>query len=111
MSKWRIAVVAFLISAPFMLVAGYGFYRLWLDGWSYCVGWAMVAAMALAYYLAWRWQKSQKLLRIEFVPELHWTDRDKEAWKLVEARAKTADKIHPDKLMQIDFYSETAQEM
>ena len=65
MSKWRVAVVAFLISAPFMLVAVYGFYRLWLDGWSYYVGWAMVAAMALAYYLAWRWRFDDALATLE----------------------------------------------
>jgi len=87
-SKWRIAILAFLISAPFLFLTAYGAFRLWEDGWSFWLWWPMTASMALAYYLAWQWQKKQKLLKIEFEPELHWTDRDLKAWRLIEARAR-----------------------
>src|SRR5207245_3867005 len=97
MSKWRIAVLAFLIAAPFLFLTAYGSYTLWVEGWSFWVWWPMTASLALAYYLAWQWQRKNKLLQVEFNPELHWTERDKQAWKLVEARAKAAEKINPDK--------------
>jgi predicted GTPase len=111
MNKWRVAVLAFLIAAPFLFLVGYGSYSLWMEGWSIWVGWAMLASMCLAYILGWQWQRAHKLLKIDFTPELHWTDRDKEAWKLVEARARAASKVNPDKLLQINYYSEVAQEM
>src|SRR5207248_4647779 len=48
---------------------------------------------------------------VNFEPNARWTDRDREAWKLVEARA-TADKdIDADKLVDPKFYLSVAQEM
>jgi predicted GTPase len=42
---------------------------------------------------------------------MHWTDRDKEAWKLVQARAKGAEKLDSQKLSDVPFYLETAQDL
>jgi predicted GTPase len=111
MSKWRVAVLVLLIAAPFLFLMGYGSYTLWLEGWSFWVWWPMTASLALAYILGWQWQRKQQLLKVEFNPELHWTERDKQAWHLVEARAKAAAKVNPDRLTQFDFYTEVAQEM
>ena len=61
--------------------------------------------------MAWRWQWRSKLLRVDFDTPMHWTDRDKEAWKLVEARARAGAKIDADKLSSIQFYVDTGQEM
>jgi predicted GTPase len=110
-SKWRVAVLAILVAAPFLFLMGYGSYHIWLSGWSFWVWWPMTASLAVAYILGWHWQRKQKLLRIGFQAELHWTDRDKEAWRLVEARAKAADKIPSDKFTELNFYLETAQSM
>src|SRR5947208_609859 len=71
----------------------------------------MLACVGLAYFLAWRWQRGKRLLTHDFDVPLHWTDRDREAWKLVEARAQAAEKLSPDKLSTIDFYWETARDM
>ncbi len=84
MGKWRIIVVGVLIAAPWLFLIGYGSYQLWLSGWSFYVWWLMTASVALGYVLAWNWQRKQKLLRIDFTPELHWTERDRKAWQLVE---------------------------
>jgi uncharacterized protein len=111
MSKWRIAILAILIAGPFVLLMAYGCYELWKSGWSFWLWWPMTASMALAYILAWQWQRKHKLLKVEFNPELHWTERDKQAWQLVEARAKAASKVDSDKLMQLEFYTAVAQEM
>jgi predicted GTPase len=111
MNKWRIAVVLVLFLGPFVFLASFGGYALWQRGWSFWAWWPMTASIALAYVLGAYWQKKRKLLHIEFSPEIHWTDRDKQAWKLVEARAKEGSKIPSDKLIQFDFYSETGQAM
>jgi uncharacterized protein len=111
MSKWRIIILALLIAAPFVFLMAYGSYTLWLEGWSFWVWWPMTASMALAYILAWQWQRRQKLLRVEFNPELHWTERDQQAWKLVEARAKAVAKVDTDRLTTLEFYTEVAQDM
>src|SRR5437773_1831459 len=66
---------------------------------------------ALAYFLAWYWQRKNKLLTLDFTPPLHWTERDQNAWKLVEARAKAGEKVPPDKLTEFQFYIDTAKDM
>jgi uncharacterized protein len=111
MSKWRLAVVALLIAGPCLFLMGYGGYQLWLSGLSFWVWWPMMASLAAAYILGWYWQKRQKLLRIDFTPQLHWTDRDRQAWQLVEQRAKSAEKVPSDNFMKFSFYTDVAQEM
>jgi predicted GTPase len=112
MSRWRIIVVAVLLVAPLAALAGLGSYYLWREHlWIY-VWWPMAACMALGYVLAWHWQRRRKLLAaLDFTPPLHWTDRDRAAWKLVEARAEAAAKVNPDDLTDFNFYTKTGQEM
>jgi predicted GTPase len=109
--RWRLIILGALIVAPSLFLMGYGAYQMWLQGWSGWAWWPMAGSLALAYILAWRWQRKQRLLRAELDTPLHWTDRDLEAWKLVEARAKAATKIPSDKLGDVPFYLETAKEM
>ena len=60
----------------------------------------MTLSMALAWVLAWYWQRNKTLLRpVNFEPNVRWTDRDQQAWKLVEARAAAAKDLDPDKLI------------
>src|SRR5262249_21859245 len=51
------------------------------------------------------------LLQVDFTPSLHWTERDRQAWLLVEARAKAGTKLSPDQLSSVQFYVQTGQEM
>jgi uncharacterized protein len=111
MSKWRLIVVAVLIAGPSLFLMGYGGYQLWLSGLSFWVWWPMMASLALAYLLGWYWQKQQKLLRIDFAPAQHWTERDRQAWQIVEQRAKAAENLSSDRFMEFTFYTEVAQEM
>ena len=68
--------------------------------------------MILGYVLAWHWQKRQQLLRpVDSTPPLHWTERDRQAWKLVETRAQGIGKLDPDKLTQFEFFVDTARDM
>jgi predicted GTPase len=112
MSRWRILVVVGLIGLPFLAWAGLGSYYLWKIGWGFYAWWPMAMCMAAGYFLGWYWQHKRQLLAPpDFELPTHWTDRDKEAWKLVEARAANAASIPPEKLSEIPFYVQTAQEM
>jgi predicted GTPase len=112
MSRWRIILVAALLVIPFVVLAAAGSYYFWTLGWGLYVWWPMAACMALAYLLGWYWQRKKQLLRpLDFEPPRHWTDRDKKAWQLVEARAKAAAKLDAAKFTDVSFYLATAQEM
>src|SRR5262249_37275236 len=112
MSRWRIILVAVLLLAPFVFLAGVGSYYLWLQGLGYSLWWPMAGCLMLGYLLAWYWQHRQKLLKpVDDVPRIHWTDRDRQAWKLVEARAKAGAQLDAEQLSDLNFYVDTAKEM
>ncbi len=111
MQHWRILVLALLFTAPLLLLTGLGVYHLIESGWWSWFWVPLTAFLAGGYYLAWRWQRGQRLLRLDFTAPLHWTDRDREAWKLVEGRAKAAEKLPPDQLSQMQFYVEAGQQL
>lgn len=112
MSHWRIIVMLLLIGAPIMILAGVGSWYLWSQGWGFYAWIPMAICMSTGYFLGWHWQRQRKLLYpVDFVPPLHWTDRDKQAWHLVEARAKAVSSIPPEKLGEFQFYIDTGKEM
>jgi predicted GTPase len=112
MSQWRLLLIAVFLAAPVAALAVIGSAYLWREHlWLY-VWWPLFACMALGYYLAWHWQRRRKLLPApEAAPPRHWTERDRQAWKLVEARAEAAVKLHPDKFTNFNFYVATGQDM
>ncbi len=112
LSRWRLLVLAELILLPILFLIVMGSWYLWREGlWAY-VWWPMAACMAAAYLLGWWWQRRARLIPPpDFRPLVHWTDRDREAWRLVEARAKAVKNIQPDRLLSMRFYFDTAQDM
>jgi predicted GTPase len=112
MSRWRIAVVVLLLAVPLLALVGLGSYFLWHTGTGFYVWWLMFACVSLGYFLAWHWLYKQKLLApIDMTPPMHWTERDREAWKLVEARAKQLTDMDVTRFHDLQFYSTMAQEM
>jgi len=111
LKNWRVLVLVSLVAAPVVFLVGYGSYQLWWSGWSFWAWWPMTGCLMLAYVLGLYWQRRKRLLTVDFTPPLHWTDRDRQAWLLVEARAKAAAKLGADKLSAVPFYVETAQDM
>src|SRR6516225_10713193 len=111
MRHWRIVILAFLVAAPLLFLAGCGIYFLWSEGHWQWAWWPLTACLAFAYILAWRWQKQQHLLRVDFTAPMTWTDRDKNGWKLVQARAKKTEKLDSQKLSDDTFYFQTAKDM
>ncbi|MBI1913201.1 MAG: 50S ribosome-binding GTPase [Planctomycetes bacterium] len=112
MSRWRIVVVLALVAVPFLVLAGVGSYWLWVSGLGLLVWWPMMALVALGYCLGAYWQRKQMLLRpVDMTPPAHSTERDKQAWQLIAARAKAASRLDSDKLSNPQHYLDVAQEM
>jgi predicted GTPase len=113
MSRWRVVLVLLLIALPFASLALAGTWYLWFElRWGFTVWCIMTATMAVGYYLGWHWQRKRQLLRpvYEEAPT-HWTDRDKEAWKRIEARGKAASSIDPAKFTDLQYYVTVGEEM
>jgi predicted GTPase len=109
---WRFIVLGLLFAGPFAFLIVYGSYQLYQSGWSFWFWWPMALCLAAGYFLAWRWQRQAKLLSPpDFNTLPHWTDRDQQAWRLVETRAKAGAKLNADTLSSVRFYADTAQEM
>src|SRR5262249_57188681 len=109
MSRWRIAVLTVLFLLPVAFLVGAGSYHLWQTGWAFYAWWPMAACLTAAYLLAWYWHRQRRLL-----PNLHtdtaaphWTERDRQAWSLVEARATAAGPLSVDRLGEPDLYWQT----
>lgn len=112
MSRWRVALLVALTAAPFLVLLGFGAHALYQRGFAFIGWWVMAACLASAYALGIYWQRTHKLLPpTDFAPSLRWTDRDREAWQLVEARATRASALTADQLGEIDFYVQQAREM
>ena len=112
MSRWRVAVVLCLLALPVTLLAALGSYYLWTLHWGPWAWWPLAGSMAAGYLLAWYWQRKRRLLHPpDFTAPEHWTERDAQAWKLVEERAKAAETTDPARLSEIDHYVKTAEEL
>ena len=112
MSRWRILVASSLVAIPFVVLACVGSYFLWKNGWALLFWWPMVACMLLGYSLALYWHRRKQLLRpADEIPPLYWTDRDREAWRLVQARAEQGVKLGPEKLTEFQTYVQIGQEL
>jgi predicted GTPase len=112
MSRWRIAVVIILTLAPFLVLAGLGSYYLWTLHWGFFAWWPLALCMGVGYTLGWYWQRNRLLLHPpDFSAPRHWTERDGNAWRRVEARARAGDQLPADKLSSLSFYLQTSEEM
>ncbi len=110
-SRWRFLVLGLLSLTPILILLGFGFYYLWISSYWLWFWVGMIACYSLAIFLAWRWQAGKRLLTVDFDAPLFWTDKDKQAWKLVEDRAREVAKIDSDKLTDFNHYADTAKEM
>lgn len=112
MSRWRIAVVLGLILLPVLVLTGLGSYYLWTLHWGFYAWWPMAACTTLGYLLGWYWQYRRKLLHPpDFDTPTHWTDQDRRAWQLVQARAEAVDRLPADQLTEAEHYLKTAEQM
>lgn len=109
MRWWRWYLLVALGVTPFAILSLFGCIYLWNAGYGILTGWLLTGSLGLAYLLAWRWQRHQKLLRHPVDIPLAWTTRDKEAWKIVETRAKELSQKKLEELVSLPLYVDTAQ--
>lgn len=112
-TKWRIGILVVLMGSPVLFLIGVGSWWLWQHpGIGFVAWWPMMLCFAAGYVLAWWWHRQSRLLPPpELNPPLYWTERDHEAWRLVEARAKGVSEINPDRLVDPQYYVTVAGEM
>jgi predicted GTPase len=111
-STWRLVVIGLLLATPVLTLCVFGSWYLWQQGLSFVVWWPMMGMMFAGWYLAWYWQRSRSLLQTpEVEVEPHFTDRDREAARLIETRARATVKQQPELLTKPEFYIQSAREM
>jgi predicted GTPase len=111
MSHWRLAVVVVFLLGPVAVLAGLGWYFLWQQ-WGLWTWWPLAASLGVGYGLALYWQRQRRLLPLaELPPPTHWTDRDREASKLIDARLAGAARLDVNLLTDFEFYRKTTLEM
>lgn len=112
MNKKRIALIGFLIAVPLLAWAAVGSYALWRAGYGFIVWWPLFGCASLGYFLAWYWLRKDQLLKpTDTGPPPHWTDRDREAWQLVEARAEKLGGQERTEFYDLAHYGGLGQEM
>src|SRR5262249_21213311 len=112
-SRWRIVTVLVLLALPIVFWAVMGSYFLFTLPWGWLAWWATFACFATGYITAYYWQRNRLLISppsFESVP-VYWTERDQQAWKLVEARAKAGEKLDPGKFIDLHHYLTEAQDL
>ena len=110
--KFRIAVVTLLALAPVVFLCGVGMYHLWDRGWSFTAYWPMAVCWLAAYLLGryWTRRRTPAETTARPTPE-YWTDRDKQAWKIVENHAAAVPALTADQFGDLNRYAADAQEM
>jgi hypothetical protein len=112
MSRWRIAVLLVLLAAPVLFWMGAGTWWMWREGLGFILWWPLAGCLAAAYFLAWYWHRQARLLpRPEVQPPPHWTERDRHAWQLVEARARAVKDVPAERLMDLQYYVDTGRDL
>lgn len=111
MTRLRIALLTTLFFLPFIVLMGLGAWHLKTAGCLW-VWWPLLACMALAYLLAWRWTRKQGVLPpTDTPPPGYWTDRDKAAWDKVDSKARSFDKVTLDQISTARHFNDIALEL
>lgn len=112
MNPRRALVIAGLVLAPLLFLVCVGSYHLYSTGWGFIAWWPMAGCLALAYFLGWRWTRKSKLKLLPDTgiaePPGTWTDRDRQAWKVVERRAASVTSVTVEDVSDAQRYADTA---
>lgn len=112
MSRWRLILVWILLILPWLIIIGFGSYALWRIGWTQWIWLPIAICWGSALILMRRWRTRWKVLtspKAKQVP--HWTPRDRDAWELVEKRARGGDDLDQERLLRPQMYFDLALEM
>ncbi len=108
MTRLRLILLAVLFFLPFLILLGIGVYHLWVTS-NLWVWYPLLACMGVAYFLAWWWTRKQGILPpTDHPPPEYWTERDKVAWGIVDAKAKSFEKVTLDQLSTAKHFTDLA---
>lgn len=111
-AKLRIGVVAFLFLAPVLFLLGAGAYHLWVSGYAFLAWWPMALCFLAAYGLAWHWTRRRKTLMLPkklIETPNYWTERDRDAWALVQSYSESVAPLGADDLSDMTRYAADAK--
>lgn len=110
-TRGRLVLIAALLLAPVAGLAGVGLYALWEAGLALWTWPLLFGSFALAYLLAWRWTRRAALPPTDAPPPDHWTDRDKRAWELVLAKARSFEALTVEQVQNPKHYADLALDL
>ena len=111
-AKLRIATVATLMLAPFVFLLGVGLYHIWEAGYTFMAWWPMALCFLAAYALAWHWTRRKNTLlmpKTKIDAPNYWTDRDREAWAVVQVYSESVPPLAADDLSDMTRYAADAK--
>ena len=111
-AKLRIATVAILMLAPFVFLLGAGLYHIWETGYTFMAWWPMALCFLAAYGLAWQWTRRKTTLlmpKAKIDAPNYWTDRDREAWAVVQVYSESVPPLAADDLSDMTRYAADAK--
>lgn len=112
MKLWRWLVILALYALPVTVFLTVGLFVVWRSGQSWWLWWLAPLCWVVAYLLtrAWRKQLAPPADADFGLPE-HWTNRDREAWTVVESHQRQIAKLAPGQLSDPHFYLQSAMDL
>ena len=111
-AKLRIGAVAALFIAPIVFLLGTGLFHLWDTGWMFTAWWPMALCFLAGYVLAWHWTRRRKALLMpkgKVEAPNHWTERDREAWAVVQEYSESVPPLAEKDLSDMNRYAADAK--
>ncbi len=112
MSLWRLYLISILVLAPIGAFVVAGAIALWQTGHYFLLWWLIPICWLPAWLLARRWRKH--FLAPELTgdpPGEYWTDRDKQAWQLVQEAQENAGAIATERFADPQFHLQAAMDL
>src|SRR5579872_6764210 len=105
MTRLRLILLAVLFFLPFLAILVIGGIQITRNyAWLW---WPLIAVMGITYFLAWRWTRKQGILPpTDTPPPEYWTERDRTAWGIVDAKAKSFEKVTLDQLSTAKHFTD-----
>jgi predicted GTPase len=111
-TRWRLILVWTLLVLPWLVIVGLGGFAMWRMGWSQWVWVPILICWGSALLMLRLWQTKWQFIRTPAAKAVpHWTPRDRDAWQVVEDKAKSVENLPADALLRPQFYFDTALDM
>lgn len=112
MSLWRLYLISLLVLVPIATLVVAGAVALWQIGHYFLLWWLFPICWLPAWLLARRWRKHFVLPEMTGEPPSeYWTERDKQAWQLVQEAQENAGAIAAERFADPQFHLQAAMDL